>query len=117
MNIYDELGIERNWPDARANWGIDALRHVRAFLVSWHDPILRLANGLYYVFGGDVHSGLPVNKYFERNRYGLHGDVIILKPAWNRLPDNGRVEFIHVPEELLYPTTMAGFIATINNMP
>lgn len=117
MNIYDEAGIERNWPDARELWGIEPLRHTRALLVPWRDPILRLANGLYFVFGGDVHSGLPVNKYFERNMYGLHGDVIILKPAWNELPGSGRVEYINVPEELLYPATMAGFVATINNMP
>ena len=64
-----------------------------------------------------MHSGLPVNKYFERNRYGLHGDVIILKPAWDGDPGNGKMEYRNVPEELLYPVTMAGFMAMINNMP
>lgn len=116
MNIYDDIGIEHNWPEA-VGWGIEPLRHIRAFLVSWHDPFLRLANGRYFVFGGDVHSRLPVNRYFEWNRYGLHGDVIILKPASNGEIWPGRVEYMNVPEELLYPVTMAGFMAMINNMP
>ena len=116
MNIYDDTGIERHWPDAREFWGIEPLRHTRALLVSWRDPVLRLANGLYFVFGGTVLSGMPVNRYFDRNRRGLHADVFILKPVWNGDPGNDRVEFMHVPEELLYPVTMEAFLEKINNM-
>ena len=64
-----------------------------------------------------MHSGLPVNKHFDRNRYGLHGDVVILKPIWDGLPGNDKVNYKHVPEELLYPATMAGFFARINDLP
>ena len=117
MNICDEAGMERHWPDARDFWGIEPLRHTRALLVPWHDDMLQFANGLYFVFGGDVHSELPVNKHFARNRYGLHGDVIILKPIWDGYPGNNAVDYKHVPEELLYPATMAGFFAKINDMP
>ena len=117
MKICDEAGIERHWPDARDFWGIRPLRHTRALLVPWHDTMLQFANGLYFIFGGDVHSGLPVNKHFDRNRYGLHGDVVILKPIWDGLPGNDKVNYKHVPEELLYPATMAGFFARINDLP
>ena len=64
-----------------------------------------------------MHSGLPVNRYFEGNRYGLHGDVIVLKPASDGEMGPGRVEYMNVPEELLYPVTMAGFMTMIDNMP
>ena len=64
-----------------------------------------------------MHSGMPVNKHFDRNRYGLHGDVIILKPILDFHSTNHRVNYKNVPEELLYPATMAGFFAMINDMP
>lgn len=117
MSICDEAGIERHWPDGRYYWGDEPLRHTRALLVPWHDSMRQFANGLYFVFGGNVHSGLPINKHFASNRYGLHGDVIILKPIWDGHPGDNRPDYKNVPEELLYPATMAGFFAKINNMP
>ena len=64
-----------------------------------------------------MNSGMPVNKHFDRNRYGLHGDVIILKPILDFHSADYKVRYKNVPEELGYSATMAGFFAMINDMP
>ena len=82
----------------------------------WKSNERRLANGIYPVFSGTINSGLHLNKWLSRCRDDIYGDVIVLKLFGIAPPRKGFPDYVHVPEELCYPSVLSKMFEAINTL-